>query len=134
MSKVFQVLTIISGGLGVIAAIFSGVNGGIGAVILSLLSTAVGCFCLYAVGRLFENQEAALELLTMIRNDMKKQSAQGLPSQDVPGTPAAVSKSYGAVPANHRRPADATEPWTCRKCGRVNEPQYKACTNCRTPR
>lgn len=139
MSRVFQVLTFIFGGLGVISTIIAGVSGGFVAFLVSLLGTVVTCFCLYAVSRLFENQEAVLDLLTVIKNDMSKQNggAPGLPDQAAEGAPGSAAKTYGAVPSNQHKPGGAAmkeEPWTCRKCGRMNEPQYKACSNCRTPR
>lgn len=123
----------ISGGVfvaSVVLAVLLGViTGNIAGLIAVLACGALAALGFYAVGVHFENQETTLELLNRMNDTLEKLAG---------GEEPVGTKTYGAVPAKKPGPIEAAaksgEPWVCKSCGQSNGPQYKACSNCRSPR
>lgn len=116
----------------VIIAVFTGViTGNVAGVLWLAAGGGLAALGFYAVGVHFENQETSIELLKQIENRLEEMNE--LNDGEQPGT-----KAYGTIPAAKPGPmkkaAQSNEPWVCRRCGKTNEPQYKACSGCHTPR
>jgi len=94
-------------------------------LLVGLISTAVLCIILYALGEILSNQESILSHIGQIEKRKTESSSHTSSNSGGYFSSAASIKAGGsaAMPT-------VLGPWTCAKCGTTNSGSRNTCENC----